>query len=488
MESILFNTSKVWIAENASNGNMVCKFVLCDFGVNLNNVRLNRSTIENWMGSIVNQPLVGKIVRGAIGEKEDFDGHRMRKTYVKNELGNMVQVVTFDTDAYGTFTSIAIEEVDGVECLVATAEVWQRYPKTVQLIKDRIAAGTLHTSWEIEVSAFTVGEDGVKTIDEGTFTALAMLGQRVQPAYDSSRLLEVAEAEVDDELVSAMEEDMKEYSMKKENSPETEVMDPVTQAAETAAAETEDLDDQVSDPDPDTAEAADENDDSVASEQAETETSSITVSDLYERLGHAVREKLKEWAHVSYLFPEEHTAWVKAERCQSELDFILFVYETNGDEVTVDDGTPVKLTVSVASVNEAMAAKDAAIAAAIAENEELKGQVAVLSEIKAKYDEIIAEQEKANVEKEREKLRAYAMKSGLFTEGELKQGNAKKLIDALDQAGINQMIADRYMARRKEQASVETSDAHVQTDAAADITADDVKPVRINAIRAYYEN
>lgn len=497
MENILFNADRVWLAESADNGNLRARFVLCDFGVNLNGVRLNRNTINNWMSTIVNQPLVGKIVRGMLGEKEDFAGHEMRRTYVKDDTGNMRQVVSFDTNAYGTFTDIAIEDVDGTECLVATAEIWDRYPKTVQLIKDRIAAGTLHTSWEITVYSYTIDESGVKVIDDGVFTALAMLGSRVQPAYDSSRLLEVAEADADDELISAMEQDMKENDMKKDENPDVETAESTTPEIETEA-------EQSAETTPDAAEIAEETpaepeaeDTSVAEteeasdepEQAsEVEAAALTTGDLYRLVSDAVMDKLKEWAHVAFLFPEEHTAWVKAECCPAELDYILFVYEVEGDRVTIDDGTPVQLTVSVASVNETMAQKDAAIAAAASEIAELKTQIASLETIKAEYDKIMAKKAEDELAEKQAALLAYAKKSGMFTDGELAKGNVKKLIDALDKAGVDQMIAARYMAQLEKQPekSVVTSEATHQDTYAADLTAD--APQRKSVVRAYYEN
>lgn len=512
MESILFNSSKVWLAENSANGNMQATFVLCDFGTNLNGVRLNRDTIENWMGSLVNQPLVGKIVKGAFGQSPDFAGHQMRKEYVKDEFGNMVQQYTFDTNAYGVFVSVGIETVDGVECVVGTAEIWDRYPKTVQLIKDRITVGTLHTSWEISVSEYAVDADGVKVINSGVFTALALLGERVQPAYESSRLLEVAEADVDDELVSAIEEDMKEYDMAKNKKVETateEVVveqEPVASETEetveqTEVTETEDVSAEESAESTDAPEheenaeeqSADEPEDNADMETSDVEASALTVHDLRRRIERAVEEKLhKRWVYISYLFPEEHMVWVEDEERESELDYILFVYSVEGDEVVVDDGTPVQLTVSIASVNETLAQKDAAIAAALAENEELKAQVAELSEIKTKYDAIREANAKAEAEAKKDELRSYAMKSGLFTDGELAKGNVKKLIEALDQVGINQMIADRYMAKlarasAEPSTEIETSEVHQKSDA-VNLTAEDVKPVRQNVVRMFIEN
>lgn len=499
MEKLYFQPSKIWIAE-AENGNMQAKFALCDFSVNLNGTKLDRDTIENWMGTIVNQPLVGKIVRNGNNGSEDFAGHEMQKTYVKDDLGNLVQTYTFQTAAYGTFTDVAIESIDGKEYIVATAEIWDRYPKTVRLIKDRIASGTLHTSWEISVKDSVVSDDGIKTIKDGYFKGLAMLGASVQPAYpDASYLMEVAEAN-EDELVSAMEEDWR-IEMEKNKELELATEEPVADDESVASATEPEAEGAAAEPvaDPETEHASaepeaeadtaePENAEQGEPENAETDVASLTVEDLYRKLDRAIHDQTGFWGYISYLFPEEHTVWYKPDRAESQLDYTLYVYEVVGDEVIIDEGTPVKLAVSIASVNETLAEKDAALAAALAEATSLREQVAELEKVKAAYDKLMAEKDAAAKEAQKAELRTYAMKSGLFTEGELAKGNAKKLIDNLDKAGINQMIADRYMAKLKsepETSSVETASANSKETAAVDLTAEDHVPVKRDVLQAY---
>ena len=63
MERITFNSNRVWIAERSEDPDaLYAKILICDFSVNLNNVQLERSTINNWLPTLLNQPLVGKIV------------------------------------------------------------------------------------------------------------------------------------------------------------------------------------------------------------------------------------------------------------------------------------------------------------------------------------------------------------------------------------------------------------------------------------------
>jgi regulator of replication initiation timing len=335
---------------------------------------------------------------------------------------------------------------------------------------------------------------------------LALLGERVQPAFpETSRLLEVAEA-VDD-LASAMEDDMKETEMEKDMNPvvetsEIETAEPdISEVAEIEAqpelvSEESDATETVSeDPVEEPIEESEESTDSVPAETTEAseeseEIASLTVNDLRDKIGQAVREKLNQYCWVSYLFPEERAAWVEPERRESELDYLLFTYSVEGDEVIIDDGTPVKLSVSIASINETLAEKDAAIAAMITENTELKAQIEELNKIKAEYDKIQKKKAEDELAQKQEELRAYAMRSGLFTEGELSKGNAKKLIDALNKTAIDQIIADRYMAQLKSvksDSAVETSEVHEKHDA-VDLASNEESPVHVNVVRAYLDN
>lgn len=181
-----------------SNGNLQAKFILCDFSVNKNGVQLDRANIENWMSTIIHQPLVGKIVRNVATNTDDFSGHNMKVTV----LSDGSKRVEFDTNAYGSFTSVNIEKIDGAEYLVATAEIWARYPKVIELISNRVQTSTLNSSWEIAVSEYRM--DGpVKVITSGEFTGHCLLGKNHAPAFDCSRLLEVAEEDYYDEEFEA---------------------------------------------------------------------------------------------------------------------------------------------------------------------------------------------------------------------------------------------------------------------------------------------
>ena len=483
MDKVILLSNQVWIAENASNGNMQAKFVICDFSKNKNGVRLNRDTIENWMLSMVNQPLVGKIKKDVISGIADFTGHNMKKSTIKNSDGEYETVVEFDTDAIGVFTDVDIEDVDGVECIVGTAEIWSRYPRVVNLIRERIESGTLQTSWEISVVSAR-SEDDEKIIDDGVFTALACLGKRVEPAYDTSRLLEVAEADTDDELTSAIVEDLEE-AMKK-NEQVAPVEETIVTSEEDETVETEELEvdpesvesDAEAGAEPDQVEEPEEQEAPV---ESESKTSTLTVGDLSRRIYDAIREKLKSWGYIIYWFPESHMVWWKCEEAPSELDLLSFVYEVMEDDtVVVDDGIPVKLTVSIAEAQNELAKKDEAIAAAATEIAELKKSLDALTSFKEAFEKAEAERIEAERVEQRANLKAYALKSGLISEKDCASKEIAQMIEDVDEAGIKQLIASRYM----ESLDAKSTQKHegVMT---SSLMAEESKPIKANAVMAY---
>ena len=133
------------------------RWIICDFGINGNNVRLNRNTIENWMSSLVNQPIVGKISVNSDNGNADFESHNQTYTTRCDENGNPYLDLKFNTEAFGVFTECTIENIDGVEYLIATAKLWKRFPEFCSLIKKRLQNGTLNTSWEIAVKKISLG-------------------------------------------------------------------------------------------------------------------------------------------------------------------------------------------------------------------------------------------------------------------------------------------------------------------------------------------
>ena len=469
-ENISYISNRVELAENASNGNLVAKFCLCDFGVNHNGVKLNRETIEPWVSTLLNQPLVGRI-----GYNGDFTGHNMRVATITNSEGEQQTEVVFDTEAIGTFVSAGIEEIDGEEYVVGTAEIWRRYPTVCNLIAERVAEGTLHTSWEIIVSESHM-EGDVKVIDNGTFTALCALGRNHPPAYDSSQLLEVAESEEDVEFEQAISSDVANYKTKEESpmneetmiseeieveATETSVESVVVETAEPVVEETVVEEPDVSE-NTETVETSEPDTNPETSEETHTEpeVASLTDRDIKKKIEQVLWTEKKIDGYVCFMYPEDHTvlAMVYGEGL-GELEYIQFVYAVNGDEVTlVDDGTKVRLEATPIAMSQMLVEKNNALVEA---SQRIKGLEAELNELRP-YKEAAEKAEAERLEAEKQSkisaLTQYALKSGFVTSEEISDDESiKSMISELNEAGIKQLIADRFMAS-------------LQTDKSAEVT------------------
>lgn len=466
----------------------LAKFVICDFSVNGNQVALNRETIESWMGTLVGNPLVGKLVVAPKGEL-DFSGHNMKVVTRKDADGNEYKTAEFDTDAFGSFQSVGIEKIDDTDFIVASCKIWKRYPKACATILRRIESGTLNTSWEIDVLKAHKGIVGgrmAKIIDDGVFTAHCLLGANVEPAYKCSKLLEVAETDFGLELANAYIEDTKEISNIESNEKEAKNLelnkDKETQTAqvenptEIEQTATESTTEPTTPAEPDI-QTSEEGGETPPPTEPETgteptgepehapETSSLTGHDLYEKLNEAV-VKFNSDMYLAEVFPEDHTIWCKKfGRCMNDLDYIMFSYTVEGNEVSLGEPQHITLTVSISQVNAKIAELNNTIASLNTELQSAKEEVASLTPYKDQAEKEAAEKAAAELAQKKEDLRQYAISSKMITEAEVSEGgNYASLIDNLDEAGINGVIASRCVEAAKNakpaEKNIETSEVH----------------------------
>lgn len=467
----------------------LAKFVICDFSVNGNQVALNRDTIESWMSTLVGNPLVGKLVVAPKGEL-DFSGHNMKVVTRKDDDGNEYKTAEFDTDAFGSFQSVGIEKIDDTDFIVASCKIWKRYPKACATILRRIESGTLNTSWEIDVLKAHKGIVGgriAKIIDDGVFTAHCLLGANVEPAYKCSKLLEVAETDFGLELANAYIEDTKEISNIESNEKEAknlelnkdketqtaQVENPTkTEQAEKTATESTTEPTTPAEPDVQTSEEGGEptpptepeTGTEPASESDPTpETSSLTGRDLYMKLEDAV-SKISSDYYMTDMFPEDHTIWCKKWGYMNELDYIMFPYTVEDDEVSLGEPQNITLTVSISDVNTKIAELNNTIASLNTELQSAKEEVASLAPYKDQAEKAEAEKAAAELAQKKENLRQYALSSKMITEAEVSEGgNYASLIENLDETGIKSVIAERCVEAAKKapaEKKIETSEVH----------------------------
>lgn len=468
MDREILETRRVELAEVLDNGNIRAKFVICDFDPNKNGTQINRDRILEWYQTIVNQPLVGRI------KNNDFTGHNVKIVPYIDEAGDLQKDIVLDTDAFGTFVSASIEQIDGIECLTAVAEVWSRFKRAFKVTKERIESGTLYSSFEIQVNeAHFV--DGIKVVDSGCFTAHCCLGKNTLPAYDSSRLIEVAECE--EELAQALALDIQEIG---DGSLDKEIVTETVETAEVAEVveETEVSETVGESESADVADVADsvdtaENADSEESADIE-EIASLTTCDLFGKLNNACRAKSADkWGYVAYIFPEEHTVWFKTDDLL-ETEYFKFNYAVNGDEVTVDEPEKVALTVSVASVNEEIQKRDNALAEANERINSLQTEVAELKPYKEAAEKAENERKAQELAQKRQALVDYALKSKFISETEIASDDIKEMLDNVDEAGIKQLIGQRFMeSLNNKNENVEVASAADETVARVNVYEDD---------------
>ena len=487
MENVILESSIIEISELTSHPDYLnAKFVICDFDRNKNGVKLNRDTIKNWMDTLIGSPLVGKIAKNLKGN-EDFTSHNLKIVSTKDKNGKTQKKAVFDTSAFGVFTSVDIEDIEGKEYITASAKVWKRFENACKIIKER--ANNLKTSWEISVTDSTpVVEDSVitKVINDGRFIGLALLSANTPPAYDSSGLLECA-SEEEDEFNTALMQDIQSFDISSDikNSTEKEeitmevneqvVVESTEQVDETVNTEVSNSVEETQNVNAETQTEETNVSETTQTEQSKdgqaevsteenTEVSALTERDLRRQLTKAF-EQCDSNGNCTYgwifmMFPADNMAWFEECGRKSETELVEVKYTVENDKVTITERNPVVLTVSPREINQVVAQKDNAIIEMSAQIQTLNDTVAALKPYKTKVEEIEKAEKEAQIEKDKKELSEYALSSGYITQEELETSEEiKSYIEKLDKTSIKSLIADRIVsaALAKNIQEVETS-------------------------------
>ena len=526
MDRITLYSSQVYLAEDNFNpDSYIAKFIICDFGRNKNGVSLNRDGIEDWLATLKNKPLVGKIKMKYDGTY-DFTGHNVKLVNKVDEDGNEYQEVEFDTDAFGTFFDVSIETINDQEVIVASCEIWKRFAKACEIIVSRIKDGTLHTSWEIAIEKSHQGiVDGLMTkiIDVGRFIGHCLLGKQVSPAYDSSGLLEIASTNYDVEFAEALSQDIISQGLDKNNQEKEENIlnkdenitlsadenvEEVTETEEVTVeestdtetsentTETENSEDTSEEKDKDDDDNDDKDDDNEVEDNEDgeckkkkasastesTETSALTSYDLRRKLSEECRKKVDDWCWVTYLFPEEKEVWCEYDG-DSELDYLKFTYTVENDEVSVSDPEKVTLTISVKDINstvseyeKTIAEKDDLIVKASSEITSLKSENTELSQYKEKFTHMEQEKVAAELAQKKENLIASVIKSGQITREEIEASEEfSGYVDNLDKKSLMAIVGERLSASvdNKTDENIETSESKSDVHVASNLNNED---------------
>ena len=161
----------------------VAKIAVAYHGLNRNHSDIPKEVFENAAPSLFNIPVVGRY----IPEDNDFGGHDI---IVTEENGN--QTIEVATVPFGVVPESAniswetITEDDGTEheYLMTDCVIWKRsygYKKLVSQSK-------WSQSMEITVNDFDLGEDNTMIIKDFTFCALCILGNDIEPCFESANI------------------------------------------------------------------------------------------------------------------------------------------------------------------------------------------------------------------------------------------------------------------------------------------------------------
>ena len=206
---------------------------------------------------------------------------------------------------------------------------------------------------------------------------------------------------------------------------------------------------------------------------------------MFRKINKACEDAIRSWGYISYWFPEEHTVWFKSDDAPTQLDYKLFTYTVENDEVTVSEPQDVKLTVSVSDVNTVLAEKDEKIETLTAELEikdkavisagekigKLNVQISELQPYKEQVEKAKQEKIEAEIAEEKESLKKNLLKGGLFTEEEIAKAEIAELIEARDKTAINGLIAEKYIASFDKE----------ETDVAEDVETEESSPMTATA-------
>lgn len=472
---------------------------------------------EKYAETLIGYPIVAKLKKNIFGQPSDFEGHEVYEIKAKNGK----KVKRFGTIPIGSVLNAWVEEreLDGYEepkkCILCKTKLWSsRFPEYFKVLDKLWENGEVSSSWEL-TALKTEEKDGCTIFKVIEFIGNCILGTARTPCVPGAGILEYAEFDnCEDELAEALEKDLADLDIDKNEKEEIDLAektkkDPSVEDTEVKNTPNVDETEKENKDKKDTAECgtkkkkktttaeieseepniAENSSEPENETEDETQTASLTQNDLLQRISRACRKSAHcNWGYVSYWFPEEKTVWFIADNRESELDYKLFTYEVDNDEVTVSEPQDVKLTVSVTEVNSVIAEKDKKIGDLTAELEikenaiikagETMNKLKVeISELKP-YKEAADKAEQARVEAEiaefKETLKNNMLKNNLFTEEEVASAEIAELIEARNETAIKSLIADRYIANlEKAELEEAENDKNIDNTATASLDIDD---------------
>lgn len=482
-EKIVLSGSPIEIAEYEDHKMATFLISVLD-EYDLNHRMIPKESGELYHSSIVGFPILAKMVCNEAGDPVDFAGHEMY--IVVDEEGN--SQVRFNTHPIGSVVESWIEEravagyVGKKSCIMIKAKLWStRYPEYFAVLDKLWAANNVKSSWELTVQEAVQTAKG-RILKTFSFIGNTLLGSKVVGAVPGAGVYEYAQADPEIELAAALSKDVyvEEAQRKEDGVLESEnmiqeqaVSEVVEEVAEPVVEvvnneETSEVEganpEVVAEAELVEATAEGEVVEGIPVEEVVVEEAMLTDHDLRRRVAEAYRTQQDKWGWVAFWFPADNEAWIEYEGRPTEMDFMRVTYTVENDEVTINTAEPVKLTVSVAEINQALEARDNAIATANDKINNLTAQIAALQPYKDAADKAEQERIEAEMAEKRTAFKEKMISSKLFTENEIETSEAlQSMIECLDEAGLKNEIAERFMAKlNSEPAVVETAQVEEQ--------------------------
>lgn len=441
-------------------------------------------------------PVYAHYVVDSLG-KPTFTGHEMKVDPISGE-------VKFGTEPIGVHTAVEIKEdsvdVNGVmmtlPCLFADQKIWTRNKNAVAATRRLYEEGRLHNSWEVCSQEYTFA-DGIKTLTKYYFEGNTYLGTSA-PAYGPSAKvlslsslgdgqLMVAEAlaldMVERESVSKEEVDMEKENMiadavqteeiegieaaeSTKEQPKKKEEEAPAPAPEPPEEDSKDGEDEKKDDDEAPEKEKEEEEEEASAETAEKEVdvSALTIEDIHDHIYRALSEDRDHGPRLypAYIFPEEHEIWAHCP-CANATEMVRIFYSIENNAIVLGKREPVVLTVSPRDMNQYIdnlktdvVNRDEQIAQAAQKVSELNEQIEELSVYKKKFEE-----EQASLK--RAELKEMCEKTKLFSSSELAKGEIHDYIEAMDEAKLKGIIADRFVCGLTKSSNVKDLEVHSST-------------------------
>lgn len=435
--------------ENSDDTKLFAKFLICPLNEgNGNGYGIKEEDItQEELDTLINQPVVTKLIYDDKKKQYDFSGHLTKKTYKIEKNGNVVKFTDFtSTTPLGFHQGVSIEDVEikgeMKRCIVADVCIWTRYYHAIEVIKRM--GNNLRSSWELR-NAEEYEENGVTWLKGIFFLANCLLGSKVPPAYEDAGLLEVAEqseGEQVDEIAQAMFTDIAEQYKNSEKIKEDNM--------------------------------ADKN--KTIEPKEDTKTSSIEQEDLRGKIRKAIYslEVSGRYYWDILVYPYDYVAYAKIDGDGYNVDdFCKFTFSVNSDNtISITSQEDVKMVfMSKAeydtNMSEAEKKAEEAETKLSEKNDEIitlgktiKEKEAELVEKDTKIAELqpymdkVKEAEKAEQEAQKEtkmaELNKMLVDTGYFTEEEVKQSEEiQSLVSELNEDGIKKILADKVVEAAK---------------------------------------